>query len=73
MELQSGGIWSKANVTKALSDNHMKKVEEAGFVPLSAPDFSNGTKRNYPALISNQANISIFQGSSQKTTTIYAA
>ncbi len=51
----------------------MKKIEEAGFVTLSAPDFSNGTKRNYLALLSNQANISISQSSSQKTTTIYAA
>jgi hypothetical protein len=25
MELQSGRVWSKADITKALSDNHMKK------------------------------------------------
>jgi hypothetical protein len=51
----------------------MKKIEEAGFVTLSAPDFSNGTKRKFLALLSNQANISISQSSSQKTTTRYAA
>jgi hypothetical protein len=73
MELQSGRVWSEANITKALSDNHIKKIEEAGFVPLSAPDFSNGTKRNYLALLSSQANVSISQSSSQKTTTRYAA
>ncbi len=73
MELQSGCIWSKANITQALSDNHTKKIEQAGFVPLSAPDFSNVTKRNYLALLSNQANISISQSSSRKTMSRYAA
>jgi hypothetical protein len=73
MELQSGRVWSEDNVTKVLSDNHMKKVEVAGFVTLSAPDFSNGTKRNYLPLLSNQANISISQSRSQKTMTRYAA
>jgi hypothetical protein len=61
MELQSRRVWSKVDITKALSDNHMKKIEQAGFVPLSAADFSDGTKRNYLAFLSNQANVSISQ------------
>jgi hypothetical protein len=51
----------------------MKKIEEAGFVPLSHQEFSRSTKRNYLAMLSNQGNISISQSSSQKTSTRFAA
>jgi hypothetical protein len=73
MECQSGRVWSDSDVSQALSDNHMKKMEEAGFVTLSQPEFSTSSIQNYMALLSNQGNISISQSSSQKTTTRFAA
>ncbi len=73
MESQSGHVWSKSDVSQALSDYHIKKIEEAGFVSLSQPEFARSTIRNYLALLSNQENISISQSSSQKTTTRFAA
>jgi hypothetical protein len=56
-----------------LSDYHIKKIEEAGFVSLSQPEFARSMIRNYLALLSNQENIFISQSSSQKTTTRFAA
>jgi hypothetical protein len=51
----------------------MKKIEEAGFVSLSNPEFSRTMIRNYLAFFSNQGNISISQTISQKTLTRFAA
>jgi hypothetical protein len=51
MECQSGCVWSDPDVSRALSDNHMKKIEEAGFVSLSQPECSKSIKRNYMALL----------------------
>jgi hypothetical protein len=73
MESQSGHDWSKSDVSQALSDYHMKKIGEAGYVFLSQPEFSRTMKRNYLELLSNQKNISISQSSSQKTMTRFAA
>jgi hypothetical protein len=73
MESQSGHVLSKSNLSRALSDYHIKKIDEAGFVSLSQPEFARSTIRNYLALLSNQENISISQSSSQKTTTRFAA
>jgi hypothetical protein len=73
MESQSGHVWTKAVVLWALSDNHMKKIEEAGFVSLSNVEFSGKMKRNYLALVLNKGNISISQSSSQKKMTRFAA
>jgi hypothetical protein len=47
MECYSGRVWSDSDVSWALSDNHMKKIEEARFVTFSLPEFSKLTKRNY--------------------------
>jgi hypothetical protein len=38
MESQSGHVWSESDVSRALSDYHIKKIEEAGFVSLSQPE-----------------------------------
>ncbi len=73
MENQSGRIVSQEDVVKLLSDHHMKKIEDAGFVPVDSPKFSSQTMRNYTALIASQANISISQTSTVKTTTRFAA
>jgi hypothetical protein len=73
MESQSGHAWSKSNVSWALSKYHSKKIEEAGFVSLSEPEFARSTIRNYLALLLNQESISISQSSSQKKTTRFAA
>ena len=73
MEHQSGRIVSQEDVSKLLSDHHQKKIEDAGFVPMDRPEFSSQTMRNYSALIASQANISISQTSTVKTTTRYAA
>jgi hypothetical protein len=51
----------------------MKKIEEAGFVSLSQPEFSRTRIRNYLAFFSNQEKLSISQSSSQKTMTRFAA
>jgi hypothetical protein len=72
-ESQSGCDWTKTDVSRALSDNHIKKFEEANFVSLSNPEFSGKTKRNYLALLSNWVIISISQSSSQKTMARFAA
>ncbi len=73
MENQSGRIVSQEDVAKLLSDHHMKKIEDAGFVPVDSPKFSSQTMRNYTALIASQVNISISQTSTVKTTTRFAA
>ena len=73
METQSGRVWSDSDLSRALSDIHTNKMEKAGFVSLSAPEFSRSSQRNYMALLSNQGSISISQSSTQKTTTRFAA
>ena len=73
MESQSGHVWSDSNISRALSDNHMKKIEASSFVSLTQPEFSESSKRNYMALLSNQGNISISTNCSQKTTARFAA
>jgi hypothetical protein len=73
MECQSGRVWSDSDVSRALSDNHMKKIEEADFVSLPQPEFSKTTFWNYTALLWNQGSNSISQSSSQKTTAGFAA
>ncbi len=73
MESQSGCVWSDSNLSRALSDNYMKKIEDSGFVSLTQPEFSRSFERNYMVLLSNQGNISISTSSSQKTTTRFAA
>ena len=73
LEGQSGRVWSDTDLSRALSHIHTKKMDEAGLVSLSAPEFSRSSKRNYMALLSNQESISISQSSTQKTTTRFAA
>jgi hypothetical protein len=73
MESQSGRVWSDSDLSRALSDNYMKKIEASGFVSLTQPEFSRSSNRNYMALLSNQGNISISTSSSKKTTTRFAA
>ena len=73
MESQSGRVWSDSDLSRALSDNYMKKIEASGFVSLTQPEFSRSSNRNYMALLSNQGNISISTSSSQKTMTRFAA
>ena len=73
LEGQSGRVWSDTDLSRALSHIHTKKMDEAGLVSLSAPEFSRSSKRNYMALLSNQESISISQSSMQKTTTRFAA
>ena len=38
MECQSGHVWSDLDGSSALSDNHMKNIEESGFISLSQPE-----------------------------------
>jgi len=73
MESQSGRVWSDSDLSRALSDNYMKKIEASGFVSLTQPEFLRSSNRNYMALLSNQGNISISTSSSKKTTTRFAA
>ena len=73
MENQSGRIVAQDDVAKLLSDHHMKKIEDAGFVPMDSPNFSSQTVKNYTALMASQANVSISQTSTLKTTTRFAA
>ncbi len=73
MEDQSGCIMSQKDVSKLLSDLHLMKIEDAGFVSMDSPEFFSMTKRNYLALIASQGNISISQTSTMKTTTRFAA
>ena len=73
MEDQCGHIVSQEDVAKLLSDNHLKKIEDAGFVSMVSPEFSSRTKRNYLALLASQGNISISHTRTVKTTTKYAA
>jgi len=47
MESQSGCVWSDSDISRALSDNHMKKIEASGFVSLTQPEFSESSIRNY--------------------------
>jgi hypothetical protein len=44
MEEQSGCITSKEDVSNLLSDHHMRKIEDAGFVSIDSPAFSASTK-----------------------------
>jgi hypothetical protein len=73
MENQSGCIVSQEDIAKLLSDHHMKKIADAGFVPMDSSRFPSQTMRNYTALIASQVNISISQTSTVKTTTRFAA
>jgi hypothetical protein len=73
MEYQSGRTILPDDVSKILSDQHMMKIKDAGFVSLDSPKFSSSTKRNYLAMIANQSNVSILQTSIIKTTTQFAA
>ena len=43
MEDQRGRIMSQEDVAKLLSDNHLKKIEDAGFVSMVSPEFSSRT------------------------------
>ena len=40
MECQSGRVWSDSDMSQALSDSHMTKIEQAGFFSLSQLEFS---------------------------------
>jgi hypothetical protein len=73
MECLTGRVWSDSDLSQALSNNHARKMEEAGLVNLSAPEFSRSSIRNYMAMLSNQQNLSISQSCSQKTSTRFAA
>jgi hypothetical protein len=46
MEYQSGCTILPDDVSKILSDWHMMKIKDAGFVSLDSPKFSSSTKRN---------------------------
>jgi hypothetical protein len=50
---------SQEDVFKLLSDHHLKKTENAGFVSIDSPELFSSTKRNYFTLIANQGNVSI--------------
>ncbi len=73
MEDPSGCIISQDHFSKLLSDNHLKKIEDADFVSMDSPNFPTTTKRHYLALIANKVNVSISQTSTVKTTTTFAA
>ncbi len=45
MEYQSGRIMSQDDVAKLLSDHHLKKIEDAGFISVDSPEFTSQTKR----------------------------
>ncbi len=65
MECQSGCIMSQDDDAKLLSDHHLKKIEDAGFISMDSPEFTSQMKRNYSALIASQGNVSI-----SKTSTV---
>ncbi len=73
MEYQSGRIMSQDDVAKLLSDHHLKKIKDAGFISMDSAEFTSQTKRNYSALIASQGNVSISKTSTVKTTTRFAA
>ncbi len=73
VEDQSGCIISQDYVSKCLSDHHLKKIEDAGYVSMDSPEFSTTTKRNYLALIATEVYVSISQTSTMKTTSRFAA
>ena len=73
MEYRFGRIMSQDDVAKLLSDHHLKKIEDAGFISMDSPEFTSQTKRNYSALIASQGNVSISKTSTVKTTTRFAA
>ncbi len=73
MEYQSGRTIFPDDVSKILSNRHMMKIKDAGFVSLDSPKFSSSTKTNYLAMIAYQSNVLILQTSIIKTTTRFAA
>jgi hypothetical protein len=49
---QSGRVWSDSDFSRALSDNHLKKIEASGFISLTQPEISRSPKKNYMVLLS---------------------
>ncbi len=44
MEDQTGGIMSQEDISKLLSDHHLRKIEDVGFVSMDSPEYSSQTK-----------------------------